>query len=63
MKIPYISLSLVNIDDDTNKSLIVTQEKTKNNALSIFKNKSNILIDVARQREKRQFLHSSVLLT
>jgi hypothetical protein len=29
MSIPYISLSSLNLDDDINKSLMVTQEKTK----------------------------------
>jgi hypothetical protein len=51
--IPYISLSSLNVDDDINKSLTVTQEKIKNNTLSTPKNKSNTLINIARQREKR----------
>jgi hypothetical protein len=45
LKIPYRSI---------NKSLTITQEKTKNNTLSTPKNKNNTLINIARQREKRQ---------
>jgi hypothetical protein len=57
-KIPYISLSSPNVDDDINKNQTDIDEKTKSKTPSIrnsiLKNKSNILINIAREREKRQ---------
>jgi hypothetical protein len=58
MKIPYISLSSVNVDNDINKNLTIIQEKPKSKTPyiynSILKNKNKTLMNVVKEREKRK---------
>jgi hypothetical protein len=57
MKIPYRSVSELNVDDDINKNQTDIHEKTKSKSPyirnSLLKNKNKTLMHLAREREKR----------